>query len=122
VNSPLCMRSSGSKNLLYRFVYSDSIDDVPCIKTPVCYWLTTFSTSVILFDQHIRKDRGRYKLYPPFGKFMLPGFVFFYKLIVAFSTFIENLPLRTHHRVSPYVMIKSPSGKAYLAFQAEGPI
>jgi len=35
------------------------------------------STPVILFNQHIRKDRGKYKLYPPFGKFMFPGFVFF---------------------------------------------
>jgi len=46
--------------------------------------------------------------------------LFFYKLIVLFSTFIENLPLRTHHRVSPYIIQKSPSGKIHIAFQPEG--
>ena len=46
--------------------------------------------------------------------------LFFYKLIVLFLTFIENLPLRTHYRVSHYVILKSPLGKIHIAFQPEG--
>ena len=35
----------------------ESKTDIPFIKAPVSYWYPTTSTTVILFDQHIRKDR-----------------------------------------------------------------